>query len=51
MRFQPHLGRILAAAAENFISILDVETQVCRFKLQVGCEYLMIFEWPCHLRC
>ncbi|KAJ4708365.1 Transcriptional corepressor LEUNIG [Melia azedarach] len=34
MRFQPHLGRILAAAAENFISILDVETQVCRFKLQ-----------------
>ncbi|KDP32334.1 hypothetical protein JCGZ_13259 [Jatropha curcas] len=33
-RFQPHVGRILAAAAENIISILDVETQVCRLKLQ-----------------
>lgn len=34
MRFQPHLGRILAAAAENFVSILDVETHVGRLKLQ-----------------
>ncbi|KAH9762015.1 transcriptional corepressor LEUNIG [Citrus sinensis] len=34
MRFQPRLGRILAAAIENYISILDVETQVCRLKLQ-----------------
>ncbi|KAL9443463.1 hypothetical protein AB3S75_016760 [Citrus x aurantiifolia] len=34
MRFQPRLGRILAAAVENYISILDVETQVCRLKLQ-----------------
>ncbi|XP_021911778.1 transcriptional corepressor LEUNIG-like isoform X2 [Carica papaya] len=34
IRFQPRLGRIIAAAADNFISILDVETQVCRFKLQ-----------------
>ncbi|XP_021606125.2 transcriptional corepressor LEUNIG isoform X2 [Manihot esculenta] len=33
-RFQPHLGRVLAAAAENVVSILDVETQVCRLKLQ-----------------
>ncbi|EEF48322.1 WD-repeat protein, putative [Ricinus communis] len=33
-RFQPHHGRILAAAAENVISILDVETQQCRLKLQ-----------------
>lgn len=36
MRFQPRLGRILAAAVDNFISILDVETQVCRLKLQVS---------------
>lgn len=36
MRFQPRLGRILAAAVENYISILDVETQVCRLKLQVS---------------
>ncbi|KAH7572338.1 hypothetical protein JRO89_XS04G0240000 [Xanthoceras sorbifolium] len=34
MRFQPRLGRLLAAAADNFVSILDVETQVCRLKLQ-----------------
>ncbi|TXG61336.1 hypothetical protein EZV62_012699 [Acer yangbiense] len=34
LRFQPRLGRILAAAADNFVSILDVETQVCRHKLQ-----------------
>ncbi|XP_065850802.1 transcriptional corepressor LEUNIG-like isoform X2 [Euphorbia lathyris] len=33
-RFQPRHGRILAAAAENLVSILDVETQVCRLKLQ-----------------
>ncbi|XP_015898191.3 transcriptional corepressor LEUNIG isoform X2 [Ziziphus jujuba] len=34
MRFQPCHGRTLAAAADNFVSILDVETQVCRVKLQ-----------------
>ncbi|KAK7815931.1 transcriptional corepressor leunig-like protein [Quercus suber] len=34
MRFQPRAGRLLAAAAENLVSILDVETQVCRLKLQ-----------------
>ncbi|KAJ0031458.1 hypothetical protein Pint_12735 [Pistacia integerrima] len=33
MRFQPHLGRYLAAAAENVVSILDVETQACRLSL------------------
>ncbi|KAM7275681.1 hypothetical protein ACFE04_017547 [Oxalis oulophora] len=27
VRFQPRLGRILAAAAENVVSLLDVETQ------------------------
>ncbi|XP_026389712.1 transcriptional corepressor LEUNIG-like [Papaver somniferum] len=34
IRFQPRLGRYLAAAAENVISILDVETNVCRHSLQ-----------------
>ncbi|KAM1224792.1 hypothetical protein ACFX2G_044589 [Malus domestica] len=34
MRFQPRLGRLLAAAAENVVSILDVETQTCRHSLQ-----------------
>lgn len=34
MRFQPRAGRFLAAAAKNVVSILDVETQVCRMKLQ-----------------
>lgn len=33
MRFQPRLGRYLAAAAENIVSILDVETQICRHSL------------------
>ncbi|KAG1346226.1 putative Transcriptional corepressor LEUNIG [Cocos nucifera] len=34
MRFQPRQGRYLAAAADNAISILDVETQACRHLLQ-----------------
>ncbi|EEF47044.1 WD-repeat protein, putative [Ricinus communis] len=34
MRFQPRLGRYLAAVAENVVSILDVETQACRHSLQ-----------------
>ncbi|KAL6980155.1 hypothetical protein U1Q18_021802 [Sarracenia purpurea var. burkii] len=34
MRFQPRLGRFLAAATENVVSILDVETQSCRHSLQ-----------------
>ncbi|KAK1298168.1 Transcriptional corepressor LEUNIG [Acorus calamus] len=34
MRFQPRYGRYLAAAAENLVSILDVETQICRHSLQ-----------------
>uniref|UniRef100_A0A1D1YNW2 Transcriptional corepressor LEUNIG n=1 Tax=Anthurium amnicola TaxID=1678845 RepID=A0A1D1YNW2_9ARAE len=34
VRFQPRLGRYLAAAAENVVSILDVETQTCRHSLQ-----------------
>ncbi|PQM36914.1 transcriptional corepressor LEUNIG isoform X3 [Prunus yedoensis var. nudiflora] len=35
MRFQPRHGRFLAAAADNVVSILDVETQACRHSLQV----------------
>ncbi|KAE9601854.1 putative transcription factor WD40-like family [Lupinus albus] len=34
MRFQPGLGRLLAAAVDNLISILDVETLGCILKLQ-----------------
>ncbi|KAL8256271.1 hypothetical protein R6Q59_031338 [Mikania micrantha] len=34
VRFQPRHGRYLAAAAENIVSILDVETQACRHSLQ-----------------
>lgn len=36
MRFQPRLGHYLAAAAENVVSILDVEGQTCLHSLQVG---------------
>lgn len=43
MRFQPRLGRILAAASENFVSLLDVETQVCRRKLQVSLTGIQLF--------
>ncbi|KAG6409643.1 hypothetical protein SASPL_127684 [Salvia splendens] len=34
VRFQPRLGRYLAAAAENVVSILDAETQTCRHSLK-----------------
>ncbi|KAJ6862356.1 hypothetical protein NC652_039255 [Populus alba x Populus x berolinensis] len=34
MRFQPRAGKYLAAASENVVSILDVETQACRHSLQ-----------------
>ncbi|KAB1204545.1 Transcriptional corepressor LEUNIG [Morella rubra] len=40
IRFQPRLGRYLAAAAENVVSILDVETQACRHSLKRGCILL-----------
>lgn len=33
VRFQPRLGRYLAAAAENVVSIIDVETQTLRHSL------------------
>lgn len=34
VRFQPLHGRYLAAAADRIVSIIDVESQVCRLKLQ-----------------
>ncbi|XP_019175712.1 PREDICTED: transcriptional corepressor LEUNIG-like [Ipomoea nil] len=34
VRFQPRLGRYLAAAGENDVSIIDVETQTCRQTLK-----------------
>uniref|UniRef100_A0A7N0VJV0 Uncharacterized protein n=1 Tax=Kalanchoe fedtschenkoi TaxID=63787 RepID=A0A7N0VJV0_KALFE len=34
MRFRPRNGRFLAAAAENVVSVFDVETQACRHSLQ-----------------
>ncbi|BBM98641.1 hypothetical protein Mp_1g15050 [Marchantia polymorpha subsp. ruderalis] len=34
MRFQPRVGRLLAAAAENVVSIFDVETETCIHSLQ-----------------
>ncbi|GKV42053.1 hypothetical protein SLEP1_g49504 [Rubroshorea leprosula] len=34
LRFQPRLGKFLAAAAENVVSILDVETKSLRHSLQ-----------------
>lgn len=41
MRFEPGLGTLLAAAADNFVSIIDVDRKLCRFKLQV-CSVLPI---------
>ncbi|KHG05392.1 Transcriptional corepressor LEUNIG -like protein [Gossypium arboreum] len=34
LRFQPRFGKYLALAAENVVSILDAETQTCRYSLQ-----------------
>ncbi|KAL0559444.1 hypothetical protein IC582_004055 [Cucumis melo] len=34
LRFQPNNGRMLAAAAGKVVSIIDIETQVCRLKVQ-----------------
>ncbi|KAI9073967.1 hypothetical protein K1719_025650 [Acacia pycnantha] len=34
MRFQPRMGRYLAAASENVVSVFDVETHTCRYSLQ-----------------
>jgi hypothetical protein len=45
MRFQPRAGKYLAAAAENVVSILDVETQACRHSLQVSLMFPLTM-WP-----
>ncbi|XP_052198376.1 transcriptional corepressor LEUNIG-like [Diospyros lotus] len=45
VRFQPRLGRYLAAAAENVVSILDVETQACRHSLQGHTKPIHSFCW------
>lgn len=39
MRFQPRLGRYLAAAEDFSVSILDVETQASRQLLQVSLKF------------
>ncbi|XP_020681856.1 transcriptional corepressor LEUNIG-like [Dendrobium catenatum] len=45
MRFQPRLGRYLAAAAENIVSILDVETQSCLHSLQGHSKHVDSICW------
>lgn len=45
MRFQPRLGRYLAAAAENIVSILDVETQACRYSLKGHTKTIDSVSW------
>ena len=39
MRFQPRIGQLLAAAAENVVSIFDVETDRQTHSLRVGYHY------------
>ncbi|CAN8229685.1 unnamed protein product [Cochlearia groenlandica] len=34
VRFQPRVGKYLAASSANVVSVLDVETQACRHSLQ-----------------
>ncbi|CAN8327009.1 unnamed protein product [Cochlearia groenlandica] len=34
VRFQPRVGKYLAASSANVISVLDIETQACRHSLQ-----------------
>lgn len=45
MRFQPRLGRFLAAAAENVVSIFDVETRICRHTLQGHTKAVHSVSW------
>ncbi|KAK9741776.1 hypothetical protein RND81_03G127200 [Saponaria officinalis] len=48
VRFQPRHGRYLAAAAENVISIFDVETQTCQHRLQGHTKQIHSVCWdPC----
>ncbi|KAL2543928.1 Transcriptional corepressor LEUNIG [Forsythia ovata] len=45
VRFQPRLGRLLAAAAENVVSILDAETQACRHLLKGHTKPIHSVSW------
>nr|WDA53385.1 transcriptional corepressor leunig [Erycina pusilla] len=45
MRFQPRLGRYLAAAAENIVAVLDVETQSCLHSLQGHSKHVDSICW------
>ncbi|XP_022892870.1 transcriptional corepressor LEUNIG isoform X1 [Olea europaea var. sylvestris] len=45
VRFQPRLGRYLAAAAENVVSILDAETQICRHSLKGHMKTIQSICW------
>lgn len=45
VRFQPRLGRYLAAAAENVISILDAETLACRHSLKGHEKPIISVSW------
>ncbi|KAG6391285.1 hypothetical protein SASPL_149038 [Salvia splendens] len=45
VRFQPRLGRYLAAAAENVVSILDAETQACRHSLKGHTKPIHSVNW------
>ncbi|XWS17005.1 hypothetical protein CRYUN_Cryun33cG0030500 [Craigia yunnanensis] len=45
LRFQPCLGKYLAAAAENVVSILDTETQTRRHSLQGHTKLIHSVSW------
>ncbi|XP_020593471.1 transcriptional corepressor LEUNIG-like [Phalaenopsis equestris] len=45
MRFQPRLGRCLAAAAENIVAVMDVETQSCLHSLQGHSKHVDSICW------
>ncbi|KAL8537084.1 hypothetical protein ACS0TY_012316 [Phlomoides rotata] len=48
VRFQPRLGRYLAAVSENVVSILDAETQACRHSLKGHTKPIHSVCWdPC----
>ncbi|KAG8053226.1 hypothetical protein GUJ93_ZPchr0001g31078 [Zizania palustris] len=45
LRFQPHHGRYLAAASENVVSILDVETQACLRRFEGHTKHIDSLCW------
>lgn len=46
IRFQPRLGKYLAAAEDYAVSVLDVETQACLHLLQVSLKFSVIYINP-----